>query len=350
MPNSQNLSNFEHRSSPLFESSTGTEHETLPNALTTMMKSVTTAKANKNDDTVLVSSKVEDKDKEVLSDDEEWLVVKPAADVGANATTAGKRTIARKREDSKVKDNANSNTKETVDSKPNDALLAHPEKPKVTETVPPGGPLLDWKSLNLEWIQQQGSVDWVKVAVTSANGYYVVKRNLKVLVAVFLWSVLVSRGGGSQLAEPSSPQTKVANTHRVDMTVRLLQAQIQALEAEKLDYGRGLFSRVLHDRDHWRSLAVECDRDLRELSIAHAELDEAVQQTKRLAPVAFVSPASALPPNATDVPRPSPAATPLGRSYNDLVVPPSRREPLGRSPYKALVVSPSRAVIGVIPS
>jgi hypothetical protein len=313
--------------------------------LTTVMKTATTANANNNDDTVLVSSKVEDNDKEVLSDDEEWLVVKPAADVGANATTAGTRTVARKREDSKAKDNANSDAKETLESKPNGALVSHPEKPKMTERVPPGDPLLDWKSLNLEWIQKQGSVDWVKVAVTSANGYYVVKRNLKVVVAVFLLSVLVSRGGGSQL-EPSSPQTKGASTHHVDMTVRLLQAQIQALEAEKLDYGGGLFSRVLRDRDYWRSLAVGCDRDLRELSISHAELEEAVQQTKRLTPVAFVSPASALPPNATDVPRPSPAATPLGRSYYDLVVPPSRREPLGRS-YKALVVSPSRAIVGV---
>ena len=114
--------------------------------------------------------------------------------------------------------------------------------------------------------------------------YYLAKKNAKAIIIVLLLGVLATAVPRSKQAPISLPRTP----HDIDYdeVVKNLQERVKELETINQRYEINLSS-LLGERNNWRSLAVSCQGDLREVSKSLAELEEEVRQTKSLVPVTF---------------------------------------------------------------
>jgi hypothetical protein len=302
-------------------------------------------------------------------EEEDWEVVKPTTAInpkakvsGASITDVATQTEQTSREVSK---DWRMGSKNRVWEPPTLAKDVNPttEKRESSAFVASGDvtPIVPFQDL-------LASITSFLVAEGSKS-HFVVKRNLKTVALLFLLGVLCAfklpdqQRSKRELIWSSSPEAIVPDGNQkveYELLVQRLRKKVEQLE----DNNRHL-SMATFERNHWRTMAVSCNHDLRELSSSHSRLEEEVKQSKWLAPVAFVSPA---PPrvNATGVattpyvefvelpaPEPSPArwmpypqlALPEPKPMN-LLPKPSMKSGRGQ-PYSALVLAPSVAVAAV---
>ena len=221
-------------------------------------------------------------------------------------------------------------------------------------------------------------IDYSLIVEQGTKGYYLVKRNLKTVVLLFLLGVFCTnsvsgppaKGESSVLSSPPNA-TNVDGEEKDDhaLVVEQLKYQIKKIEERTRQLDREL-SMLTFEKNRWRSAALTCDQDLREMTSAHSRLEEEIKQSKWLVPVAFVSPASRV--NATSLAAvpyfpndysddhleiPTPEPTPAKRiPYPQLALPkpdpvymlpmPSMKKACGK-PYSAMVVAPSIALTRV---
>jgi hypothetical protein len=299
------------------------------------------------------------------SDEEDWEVVKPTAANAKVKVSGASITIVSTQTGREVSENEKGGSKNGILDSPTlvKEVDATTKKKNGSDCMAAGDvtPIVQLQDL-------LASVNTSLIAEQGTKSCYVVKRNLKTVALLFLLGVFcVNKFPGQrskrELIWSSPPEATVAHGNQTT-EYELLFQQLRA-ELEQLEENNRHLSMAIFERNHWRTLAVSCDHDLRELSLSHSRLEEEVKQSKWLAPVAFVSP---VPPrvNATAI-----AATPYVE-YEDLPVPepsPARRipypqlalpepEPMdfppkpsiktGREkPYSALVLAPSVAVAAV---
>jgi hypothetical protein len=254
-------------------------------------------------------------------EDDGWLVLKPSVDETMDTEDAMTNAPA---DEDKVshrhKETLKNEAQACISQQDNGSMHSeeHPMKTNASPQVDIYRPTSESPKLLLV-LRNGGSPDSSKLA----DIYHLVKKNLKAIISIFLLSVLVTEASRGKHASVSSPQT--TTDYEESHVVNRLQKRVEELEATNLRYEREL-SVFLTDRNNWRSLAVRCKGELREVSKSHAELEQEVKQTKSLVRVAFVTPASQrihYPTlkvhNVSEIPKEEPDAT-LGRTYNALVV------------------------------
>ncbi len=215
-------------------------------------------------------------------------------------------------------------------------------------------------------------IDFSQMVEQGTKGYYLVKRNLKTVALLFLLGVFCVNSVPSSRSKRESNSS--SSLHEIllhrreeafdsDVLLTLLTSELEEVEESNRQLEREL-SKMIFERNNWRSAALSCDQDLREMTAAHSRLEKEVRQSKWLAPVAFVSPAprvnatalaaiAYLAEEALPVPEPSPAKR---IPYPQLALPkpdpvhmlpmPSMKAGHGK-PYSAVVLAPSVAVMAI---
>lgn len=200
------------------------------------------------------------------------------------------------------------------------------------------------------------SIDLSQVAEQGTKSYYLVKRNLKTVALLFLLGVFCVNkfpAAGQQRSKREAIRSSLPEASMSDgnekaeyaLLVEQLREQIEQIEESKRQLSHDL-AMAIFDRNHWRTMAVSCDHDLRELSSSHARLEDELKQSKWLAPVAFVSPAPPPRMNFTAI-----AATAFNEEHQyeeDLLLRAPEPSPAKRIPFPQLAL-PEREPMGLLP-
>lgn len=216
------------------------------------------------------------------------------------------------------------------------------------------------------------SIEYTQLLEQGTKCYYIVKRNLKTVSLLFLLSVFFANTVPSSRfkkddilsSRPDATGQENGTKTEAGLLFELLKSQLEKIEETNRQLNREL-SMAVYERNHWRSAALTCDQDLREVTASHSLLEEEVKQSKWLAPLSLASP---VPPiNATAIaasshvpdydelgaPEPSPAKR---IPYPQLALPnpdpvqllPMSSMTVGRGkPYSAVILAPSVAIMAV---
>mmetsp|Transcript_59854 Transcript_59854/g.172720 ORF Transcript_59854/g.172720 Transcript_59854/m.172720 type:complete len:278 (-) Transcript_59854:275-1108(-) len=132
---------------------------------------------------------------------------------------------------------------------------------------------------------------------TGTKGYYFVKRNIKAASLLFVLGVFCAKcfcGNSSNSVENSIVSSALLQEGEMEAKyghlIATLQAQIEDLDKKNQEMAREM-TRIALERGQWRSSAVGCDQDLRELTASHSQLDTEIKRSKSLAPAVSVTPA-----------------------------------------------------------
>eukprot|EP00934_Nitzschia_sp_Nitz4_P001984 Nitzschia sp. Nitz4//scaffold178_size73299//46787//47554//NITZ4_005710-RA/size73299-processed-gene-0.13-mRNA-1//1//CDS//3329539155//1984//frame0 len=134
-------------------------------------------------------------------------------------------------------------------------------------------------------------------------GYHLMKRNLIIVACFVLLGLFGASVGRTISSGPATPQEHLWASGSESSS--FYAEQVQTLENH--------LARTWAERDHWRTLAGQCEADFQQILEAHFDTEEHLRQSKWSAPLAFVP---------TSTPRFMASAESLRHEHPPAMIPP----------------------------